>query len=129
MGRTAKQAQKQLSKIIVSVIVVAGLVGGGVGAWYQLHNPARVQVTTNDQQQTTQISYRGQQGVDALTLLKRHAQVQTKHYSFGDFVVSINGTAGNGPKYWTLFVNNKESSAGASAYITKSTDTVTWKLQ
>jgi hypothetical protein len=67
--------------------------------------------------------------VNAFVLLKKYALVQAKHYSFGYFVSSINGVAGNGPKYWTLFVNGKESSVGASSYITKSSDKITWKLE
>lgn len=126
MGRVARDS---VSTLIVSAMVLSGLAGGAWGAWYQLHNPQHVNVLTNARQQTTQISYQGEQGVNALTLLKRHAQVQVKHYSFGDLVTAINGTPGNGPKYWTFYVNNKAASVGAGAYITKNSDTVTWKLQ
>jgi len=125
MGRVAQTLKSKVTLIVVLVLVVAG--GGGV--WWHEDAANRVQTVTNARHQITQLSYRGQNGVNAFTLLKRHAQVKYKHYSFGDFVTSIDGTAGNGPKYWTLYVNNKEASVGASAYITKNSETVTWKLQ
>lgn len=109
-----------------------GVVFAAVGiTWASVANSPghKVAVTTNAQHQPVQISYRGQDGVTALSLLKRHAQVQTKHYSFGDMVVSINGAAGTGPKYWTFYVNGKMADVGASTYHSKSTDNLMWKLQ
>jgi hypothetical protein len=62
-------------------------------------------------------------------LLEKHATIQAKHYSFGYFVTSIDGVVGNGPKYWTFYVNGKEASVGASSYVTKNSDRINWKLQ
>jgi hypothetical protein len=111
-----------------AVIVIATL---GLGSWaYVANSPShKVTVTTNAQHQTTQLSYHGQAGQNALVLLEKHASVQVKHYSFGDMVTSIDSTSGTGPKYWTLYINGKEATVGAGSYVTKSTDTVTWKLQ
>ena len=109
------------------IIGLALLLGGG--SWYYTAtHPAAVTVT-NAQHQLTEISYHGQDGVDALTLLKKHATAGVKHYSFGDLVTSINGSEGNGPKYWTFYVNGKRAVVGAGAYTTKSSDTLSWKLQ
>ena len=123
MSRAALQ-----KTIISAVVIIAAL---GLGGWaYVANSPGhKVTVVTDAQHQMTQISYRGQGGQDALTLLKEHAAVQTKHYSFGDEVMAINGIKGTGPKYWTFYINGKEASVGAGSYITKSTDTLTWKLQ
>jgi len=55
--------------------------------------------------------------------------VQTKHYSFGDMVVSVNGTPGTGPKYWTFYINGKMAEVGAGSYTTKASDVISWKLQ
>lgn len=120
------------SKAKISGIVIAvALVVIGTGSWvYIANSPAhKVHAVLNAQHQTTQLSYQGQNGITALSLLKKHAVVQTKHYSFGDLVTSINGTPGNGPKYWTFYLNGKQASVGAGAYISKSTDAITWKLQ
>ena len=126
MGRAAQLLKTKLWLVVIIVVALAG-VGGGI--WAYSNNPGNVHTTLNSQKQTTQISYQGQNGVNALTLLKKYATVKTKHYSFGDMVTSIDGTVGNGPKYWTFYVNNKEASVGAGSYTTKNSDTITWKLQ
>jgi hypothetical protein len=127
MRRVAQSLKtKILAVVIVIVIVVAGV---GVGVYIHNKDNGHVQTVTNAQHQLTQISYSGKNGVNAYALLEKHATVKAKKYSFGYFVTSINGTAGNGPKYWTLYVNGKESNVGASSYMTKNSDTITWKLQ
>jgi len=118
-----------LQKLVIGgALAIATL---GFGSWAYVANlPShKVVVVTNAQHQLTQLSYQGVNGQTALALLKKHAVVQTKHYSFGDMVSSINGTEGSGPKYWTFYINGKEASVGASTYITKSTDTLSWRLQ
>lgn len=117
-----------IKTVVVSVAVAMGATGAG---WaYVANSPShKVQTVTNAQHQLTQLSYEGQGGQNALTLLKKHARVQTKHYSFGDMVVSINGVQGNGPKYWTFYINGKMASVGAGTYVTKSADRLAWKLQ
>ena len=125
MSRVAQQLKAKVLILPALILVV----GAGVAIWSHGVNPDQVQVVKNSQSQTTEISYKGQSGKDALTLLRTHAQVQTKHYSFGDLVADINGAAGNGPKYWTFYINGKEAQVGAGAYVTKSTDMLDWKLQ
>ena len=125
MSRTALSK----TKISILAIVIIILAAGGVWACIANSTSHKTYAVVNAQHQTTQLSYKGQDGVSALTLLKKHATVQTKHYSFGDMVTSINGTAGNGPKYWTFYVNGKQADVGAGSYTTKSSDTLMWKLQ
>jgi len=114
-------------------MIVAGVVAVAIsmGVWAHVAtSPSRqVNVITNSQHQTTQISYKGQADKDALTLLKTHATVQTKHYSFGDQVTAINGVKGTGPKYWTFYINGTMAEVGAGDYKTKPGDTLMWKLQ
>jgi hypothetical protein len=125
MGRVA--LTKPVKLIIAAAVAVVLLGGGAVTYMTAAHNS--VQTVSNAQHQLTEISYHGQNGVDALTLLKKHATVSVKHYSFGDLVTSINGSEGKGPKYWTFYVNGKQATAGAGAYKTKDSDTLDWKLQ
>lgn len=101
------------------------------GGWaYRIHMADIAVTTINDSQhRLTQISYHGHDDIDALTLLRQHAHVTVKHYSFGDLVVSIDGVAGNGPRYWTLYINGNMSMVGASSYKTASRDILAWKLQ
>ena len=111
--------------IIVSVGVLAAVLTVGYAVYQQ---QTAVSTVTDAQHQLTEISYRGHNGVDALTLLKQHARVEVKHYSFGDMVTAINGNKGTGPKYWTFYANGKQSEVGASAYRTKDGDVLRWKL-
>ena len=126
MSRAAQTKAKLI--IATIVIVVAGAVAGAWG-WNAYSSAHQAHVVVNAAHETTQLSYKGQNDTSALTLLKRYARVQTKHYSFGDMVTAIDGTPGDGPKYWVFYVNGKEASVGAGAYITKNSDTVVWKLQ
>ena len=117
-----------IKAVIISTVLLLGI--GGTTWGLVANSPShKVQLVTNARHQLTQLSYEGQGGQNALALLKKHAQVQTKHYSFGDMVVAINGVAGKGPKYWTFYINGKMASVGAGAYATKTTDHLTWKLQ
>lgn len=128
MGRASSSFTKAKTLVVVVVIVLAAAIGTAI-ALYANSPSHKVDTSLNSQNQLTDISYRGQNGVDALSLLKKHATVTTKHYSFGDLVTSINGMPGNGPKYWTFYVNGKMSQVGASAYKTKTGDKLEWKLQ
>ena len=125
MGRVAQQIKAKILILPVLILVF----GAGVAIWSHGVNPNQVHVVQNTKSQTTEISYKGENGKDALTLLKRYATVKTKHYSFGDLVTAIDGTAGNGPKYWTFYINGQEASVGAGAYTTKNSDILDWKLQ
>jgi hypothetical protein len=125
----SKLAKSKIN-IIVGVIVILAI-AVGLGSWaYVANTPShKLSVVVNSQNQLSEVSYKGQAGVNAMTLLERHVTVGVKHYSFGDFVTSINGVVGNGPKYWTFYINGKEAAMGASSYVTKNSDTLTWKLQ
>lgn len=124
MSRTALFAKSKLIVLAVPLVVAAGVIGA-VSSYNASPKP---QITTQ-QSLTTDVKYRGVEGNNALELLKKYASVQTKHYSFGDLVTSINGTPGNSPKYWSFYVNGKMSDVGASTYMTHKTDNIEWKLQ
>jgi len=117
----------KIQTIVVGMLIAIVVIGGGF--WKYNDTSGHTQTVTNSQHQLTQISYQGQTGKNALDLLKQHAKVQTKHYSFGDLVTSINGVAGNGPKYWTFYVDGKMASVGASSYTAKNSDNIMWRLQ
>lgn len=125
----SRVALSKTKSIILAAVIVVAAAGGSTWAYVANSPSHKVHAVTNAQHQTTQLSYQGQNGVNALDLLKEHATVKTKHYSFGDLVTSIDGTAASGSKYWTLYVNGKMSNVGASAYVTKNGDTIMWRLQ
>ena len=127
MSRVAHVLTSKLTVAAVAIVIIAA----GTGAGIVIHNKhdGNVQTVSNSQHQLTQISYNGQNGMNAYVLLQKHATVQAKKYSFGYFVTSIDGVAGNGPKYWTFYVNGKEASVGANSYVTKNSDRIMWRLQ
>lgn len=125
----SRASSNNIKKVIVAVVAVVAAAAGITGAVIANSPSHKVSTVVNTQNQTTDIKYNGQDGQNALVLLKRHATITVKHYSFGDQVVSINGTEGNGPKYWSFYVNGKMAQVGASSYITKSSDKIEWKLQ
>jgi hypothetical protein len=130
MSRVALGAKKTL----ISAAALLVIAGGGVGLWLHSDNSPDKSTASSSQSTvtkpvTTNISYKGEDGQNALVLLKKHAQVQTKTSSIGDYVTSINGNDGGGSKYWILYVNGQESQVGASTYVTKSSDQIEWKLQ
>ena len=77
---------------------------------------------------TTVIVYQGQDGKNALELLKANHQVEAKHYSFGDLVTGIDSVTPDAKHFWAFYVNGKLSQVGASAYVTKSTDMIKWEM-
>ncbi len=123
IGPSQSSIKNKLMALLVPLVIIGGVVGAVTS---HSASPAHV---VKQQTQTVDISYPGQSGKNALDLLKKYASVETKHYSFGDQVISINGTPGKGPKYWSFYVNGKLSNVGASTYVTKSSDKIEWKLQ
>ena len=77
---------------------------------------------------TNVIEYKGQDGQNALDLLKAKHKVEAKHYSFGDLVIGIDGITPDANHFWAMYINDQFSQVGASAYVTKSTDTIKWQI-
>ena len=126
MSRLTQPTSKIIA-LVVAVLVIAGGASYDVAVHHQAPKPA---VATTKPAPTTQLTYHGQEGKNALDLLKQHAnKVETKSSSLGDYVTAINGNNGGGKKYWIFYVNGKESQVGASAYVTHSSDVIQWKLQ
>jgi hypothetical protein len=78
----------------------------------------------------TTFSYKGNSGVTALNLLEQYYKVQTKNYrGLGTEVTGINGVDANSKDYWAFYVDGKMAQVGPSSYVTKTGDSVTWKLE
>ncbi len=73
-------------------------------------------------------SYKGEDGKDALTILKKKTSIEQ---SASGLVVSINNRkADNKEKeYWSFFVNGKMAEVGPADYQTKKGDLIEWKIQ
>jgi hypothetical protein len=89
------------------------------------------QKTDSAQQQSTTVSYQGEDGKNVLELLKAHATVETTtDPNLGEYVTSVNGVkSGTDGKYWIYSVNGLAGSVGAGEQTTVSTDTIEWKLE
>lgn len=72
-------------------------------------------------------TYAGQEGVDALALLKKQASVTL---AASGLVTDINGRTADNAKheYWEFFINGKSSDVGPKSYVTKKGDVLTWKI-
>lgn len=124
-----------LGVLSAAVVVVLGL--GAGGAYWANHDnkPAKSATTASHQttqkkKPTTQVTYDGAEGQNALDLLKKHATVVTKDSSYGPYVDSINGVkGGEGGKYWTFYINGTQATVGAGTYTTKAGDKIEWKFQ
>lgn len=77
----------------------------------------------------TVVSYPGQTGQTALAILKEVAETETEESSFGEFVTTINGVEGNGPKYWLFYVDGEAATVGASEYVTSDGESIEWRLE
>lgn len=77
---------------------------------------------------TTTIEYNGQDGKNALDLLKSSHNVEAKQYSFGSFVNSIDGIAPDANHFWAFYINDQFSQVAADKYITKSSDKLKWQM-
>ncbi len=74
------------------------------------------------------ITYSGQSGKDALTLLKQVALVEQ---NASGLVTGIKGRAAQDTKqeYWAFYVNGKMSEVGPGEYVTKEGDKIEWKIE
>ena len=76
------------------------------------------------------VSYNGENGQTALSLLKKTHQITTKNYAgIGEMVVSIDGVQPDSSHFWAFYVNGAMASEGASTYQTKAGDKIEWKLE
>lgn len=93
--------------------------------------PAPTEVQPVAQVPSSEISYQGEDGKDALSLLKASHRIETKEYpGVGEFVTVIDGIETDSKtNYWGFYVNGKQSPVGANAYITKNSDKLEWKVE
>jgi len=75
-----------------------------------------------------QFQYQGQEGIDALTLLKQKTNVIQDS---SGIVGSINGRKANSNQreFWSFYINGESAQIGPAAYITKNNDIINWKIE
>jgi hypothetical protein len=75
-----------------------------------------------------QFEYQGEDGVDALTLLKQKTTVEQDS---SGMVVSISGRQAdsNQREFWSFYINRESAQVGPASYITKDNDIISWKIE
>jgi hypothetical protein len=115
-------------EIFVIVVIIASI--GVVFAFTRKPVSAPSISGTSVEQQIDYVSYDGQDGRNALDLLRVFHQVETKATSFGPQVVGIDGNhPDESNSYWAFYVNGKLADKGADQYITSNNDKVEWKVE
>lgn len=74
------------------------------------------------------VSYKGEEGVDALTILKQKFSVLQDN---SGLVNVIGGRKADSAKheYWAFYANGKMASVGPADYKTKNADIIEWKIE
>jgi hypothetical protein len=77
-----------------------------------------------------EVTYSGSDGITALALLEKTATIKMSGSGEMAFVTEINGITPDSSKnqFWAFEVNGQSATVGAGSYITKASDTITWKL-
>lgn len=117
--------------VLAAVILVLVLILGGSALGNHLQNKQDVAGIESQASPTAlkTISYDGQDGKNALELLKASNDVQTQDSSLGIFVSSINGTENTNDTFWMFYVNGQLAPTGADQYQTKNGDKIEWRYE
>lgn len=115
--------------ILVGLLVIGGsLLGNYVSQKQAQKSVAGTQIEFNPVVEKT-ISYDGQNGKNALDLLKASHEVESQDSSIGIFVTAIDGTKNEDNKYWMFYVDGKLAASGADQYQTKDGEKIEWRYE
>ena len=125
--------EKRIKKIgIITLIVITAVFvyfdfSYGKSSSSTIARPAR-QIKAVLSAQISNVSYIGETGKDALTLLKEHASIVQDGAGVG---LAINGKKADAKKheYWAFTVNNKLAPVGPAEYQTKNSDKIVWEIE
>lgn len=112
---------------IIILLVIVGLIATYSSFFSGARNSSNNSAVQNNPSAAPSqtVQYQGKDGVDALTLLKENHTVDASDQGF---VNSIDGVKPAEKQYWALYVNGQLSMTGAKDTVTKSGDTIEWKL-
>ena len=126
-----KISKQHIILAIAAVFLIVAAVTAGV--YYNRStsaaNPVVIEKATKPELVNNTLTYPGKDGVTALALLQQNATIVTSGTGEMAYVTSIDGVVANPTnQYWEFLVNDISASVGAGSYVSKSTDTITWKL-
>ncbi len=122
-----KMKKSSLGLIVLAVASLSAIIFFSSSSNRTAQSPTPTPTQSATESKT--VSYQGEDGKNALELLKKDHQVETESSSFGDFVKSIDGVSPDQSHFWSFTVNGQMSEVGASAYTTKSSDQIEWRLE
>jgi hypothetical protein len=117
---------KKISIIIGIIVIIVGVIVLHPYSQSQQTQLSAKPTVISSPAKTSTVSYKGENGVDALTLLKQKTSIEQDH---SGLVVAIKGNKPTGHTYWAFYVNGKLASVGPAAYKTKNTDVIVWKIE
>lgn len=125
--------KKQFILYTIEALVLVLLISASIYA-YQSINKTEETVLSQQATSTTvdsnKISYNGEDGVTALVLLEKNANVVTNGIGEMAFVTSINDVAADpSSEFWSFSINGEPALVGAGSYITKNSDVIKWELK
>lgn len=114
--------------VIFAIAVLVGNIALGLFLWQRTNVSSSPEAPSVTKQQSEVLSYKGEKGKDALTLLKEKATVEQ---DTSGLVISIKGRKADSAKheYWAFYVNGKLASVGPADYQTKDGDRIEWKIE
>jgi len=121
---------KNLKKILLSIVLIVLVAFPFIFLYFSKpvsQTSSQISPTPTAEINLDKFSYQGQNGLDALTLLKNKTTVEQDK---SGMVSSINGRKADNSKheFWAFYVNDQMATVGSADYITKDTDIINWKI-
>lgn len=116
-----------LSPMNVLAMIVVLAIFGFIGFFAAQKNDTNSQPAEQSVAAVQAIAYNGEDGKNALDLLKSKAEIQTQDSSIGVFVISINGISNSEDHFWMFYVNGELAQVSADQYTTKNDDKIEWR--
>ncbi|MBI2443286.1 MAG: DUF4430 domain-containing protein [Candidatus Levybacteria bacterium] len=129
----SKKAKRNVFYLTISAVALVLVVNVGLGTFLLQKNQSvprdeKVTVVSEKTNAVDTFSYKGNEGKDALSLLKEKTKTEQNN---SGLVVSINSRRADDAKkeFWAFYVNGKMAEVGPSEYITKDGDLIEWKIE
>lgn len=119
----------KLKLLIIGAAVFVFVFNILFGLFLQNRNQPKEQNVNKEQTIASKdiLSYKGEEGRDALTILKQKSKVEQNS---SGLVISINGRKTDTAKeFWAFYVNGKFADVGPADYQTKDKDLIEWKVE
>lgn len=129
------RARRNILRLTIGIVLFVLIVNVGLGTFLanskqgnsnqKIATPPQVVQNTN----VDTFSYQGEEGKDALYLLKLSAESVEQNGT--GLVIAINNRKADDSKkeYWAFYVNGKMAEVGPADYKTKNGDRIEWKIE